>query len=200
MISLDSIYENIIAEIIVLGLSLLLSNILPILFKKEEKITKGREFDILKLAIFLTSISILNLILTMSFWNNQELTILFTLLSIGFGISSVYIYNNQCPACKKFIRAKKKIDENIIKEFSKEIPYQPMKVWKYSNGRIKKKEQFGNKKTRAEKWQTKQEFYECNYCKYQWDSGQVDTPIFIEKESHNIINTNERDPNEQDFY
>src|SRR3989339_724933 len=140
MISFDSIYENIIAEIVVFLLSLFLSKFLPTL------------------------------------------------------------YNNQCPACKRFIKAKKRIDEKIIKEFIKEIPYQPMKVWKYSNGKIKKKEPFGDKKTRTEKWQTKQEFYECNHSKHQWDSGHVDTPVFIENESHKVISTNEKDPDEPSIY
>lgn len=196
MVSLDSIFENILAEVVVLGVSFLFSKFLPTLFKKEKGITKDKGFDMLKLAIFLTSISVMNLILNMSFWNNQELTVLFTLLSLGFGISSVYIYNNQCPSCKKFIGAKNKIDEDIIKEFTKEIPYQPMKIWKYSNGRIKKRKPFGKRRRRIEKWQTKQEFYNCNHCKHKWDSGHMDVPIFIEKEAHQIINTTERDPEE----
>jgi hypothetical protein len=200
MISLDNIFENIIAEVIVLGLSALLSIFLPNLFKKEECIPKEKKFDMLKVLIFLTSISVLNLILNLSFWENQKLTILFTLLSIGFGISSTYVYSNQCPLCKKFIGAKNKIDEKKIKEYTKEIPYQPLRVIKYSNGRVKKREPWGHKKTRTEKWETKQEFYRCNFCKHEWDSGQIDKPIFIEKEAHKIINTNERDPEEQDFY
>lgn len=200
MINLDNIYENIIAEIIVLGLSSFISIFLPNLFKKENNILKENKFDMLKLLIFLTSISILNLILNISFWNNNQLTILFTFLSIGFGVSSFYVFNGQCPSCKRFIGVKKKIDEKIIKEFEKEIPYQPMKVWKYSNGQIKKREPFGNRKIRTEKWQTKQYFYECANCKYKWDSGQKDIPVFIEKEAHQIINTGERDPNEPTLY
>ena len=200
MISLDSIFENIIAEIIVLGLSFIISIFLPNLFKKDENVSKENNFDMLKLLIFLTSISILNLILNLSFWNNQNLTILFTLLSIGFGVSSGYIYNAQCPSCKKFIRAKRKINEKTIKEYTKNIPYQPLKVVKYSNGKVKKKEPWGSKKMRTEKWETKQEFYKCNFCNHEWDSGHIDKPTFVEKEAHKIINTNERDPEEQDFY
>ncbi len=124
MISLDNILENIIAEIIVLGLSFIFSIFLPSLFKKGENISKEKNFDILKLTIFLTSISVLNLILNLSFWNNQNLTILFTLLSIGFGVLSSFIYNAQCPACKKFIRAKRKIDERKIREYTKKIQFQ----------------------------------------------------------------------------
>ncbi len=200
MISLNNIYENIIAEVIIGVISWVLSKFLPFLFKKEESLTKHKTFDMLNISILLTSISVLNLILSISFWKDkQELTILFTLLSIAFGIASFYIYNNQCPACKKFIGVKKKIDEKTFKEFTKKIPYQPMKVWKYSNGQIKKKEPFGNKKVRIEKWQTKQEFYECSNCKHKWDSGQKDVPIFIEKEVHQVINTGERDPNEPSF-
>ncbi len=200
MITLDGIYENIIVEVLIIGGSFLISKFFPTLMGKKEPINKEHNFDILKLAIFLTSIAILNLILNLSFWNNQQLTILFTLLSMGFGIATVYIYNNQCPACKKFIGAKKIVDSKIIREFKKEIPYQPMKVWKFSNGRIKRKEPFGKKKIRTEKWQTKQEFYECNHCKTQWDSGQMNVPLVIEKESHIVINTNERDPDEPSLY
>lgn len=198
MISLDSIYENIIAEIIVFILSYVLVNFLPGIFKKNEH--KVKNFDFLKLSIFLTSIFILNLILNISFWDNQNFTILFTLLSMVFGISSWYIYNAQCPACKKFIGAKNKIDEKKIKEYTKEIPYQPLRIIKYSNGRVKKREPWGNKKTRIEKWETKQEFYRCNFCRHEWDSGQIDNPVFREKEAHKIINTNKRDPEDPSVY
>lgn len=196
MVSFNGIFENIIAELIVVAFSFLISKFFPYLISKKEKVSVSKNFDFLKLAVFLTTISILNLILNLSFWDNNNLTILLTLLSIGFGFSTYYIYENQCPACKKFIRAKKKIDEKIIKEYEKRIPYQPLKIYKYSNGKIWKKEPFGERKNRIEKWQTKQKFYECNYCKHQWDSGQVEEPSFIEKESHKVENTGKRDPSE----
>lgn len=200
MITLDGISENIIVEVIIIIVSFLISKFFPTLMGKKEVINKEHNFDILKLAIFLTSISILNLILNLSFWDNQQLTILFTLLSMVFGGATVYIYNNQCPACKKFIRAKRKIDEKEIRKYTKEIPYQPLRIIKYSNGRIKKREPWRNKKTRTEKWEIKQEFYKCNFCEHEWDSGQIDKPTFIEKEAHKVINTDEKDPEEQDFY
>ena len=199
MITLDSIFENIIAELIVVILSLVIPKIYSIYSKKENTL-QVNSFDMLNAGIFLTSISILNLIINLSFWNNQKLTVLFTLLALGFGVSTGYIYNNQCPACKRFIRAKKKIDEKIIKEYTKEIQYQPMKIWKYSNGRIKKKEPSGSKKIRIEKWQTKQEFYECPHCKNKWDSCHVEVPLIIEKEVHTAINTREQDPEEPTIY
>lgn len=196
MINLDSIIEKILVQIIVMTLSAIPTIILPNI--KKRRISEF-EFDVLKTAIFFSLISILNLILNMSFWKNQDLNVLFTLLSLLFGGISYYIYQNRCPECKKFIGAKKQIDEKIIDEFEKKIPYQPLRVYKYSNGEIKHKEPFGKKKIRIEKWKTEQKFYECNHCKHKWDSGYIKTPIFIEKESHSVIKTREKDPNELEF-
>ena len=199
MITLDSIFENIIAELVVSAFSLLVSIFIPKLLRKEAEDKNAFKVDPLSIAIFLSLISIINLIFNLSFWNNQNLTILFTLSSVLFGYFTYYVYENQCPSCKRFIKAKKKIDEKTLKEYTKEIPYQPQRIIKYSNGRIKKREPWGKKKIRIEKWERVQRFYECNFCQYKWDSGQIDIPIFIEKESHKVINTNEKDPEEPSF-
>ncbi len=198
MVTLDDIIGNALAEVLIFGLSFVLSNIFPALFEKRK--VEWDKVDALKISIFLLLVSVVNLILNISFWNNQNLMILFTLLSVAFGISTVYIFENQCPYCKKFIDAKNKIGEEVEKEFTKKIPYQPMKIIKYSNGRVKKSYPFGKKKTRIEKWERKTEFYKCNYCEKEWDSGQKDHVIFVEKERHNIINTREKDPEEPSFY
>ena len=200
MITLDSIAGNIIAEIIFSGLSYLISLFIPKLLRKQDKEKSAFKVDPLSIGIFLTLISVINLVLNISFWNNQKLTTLFALTSLLFGGLTYYIYDNQCPSCKRFIRAKNKIGEEVAKEFTKEIPYQPMKIIKYSNGRIKKSYPFGKRKVRTEKWERKTEFYKCNCCGYNWDSGQKDHPIFIEKERHDIVNTSERDPEEPTFY
>ena len=192
MISLDSIYENVIAEVAGIVISILISKFAPNLIKKEE--IKNRKFDALNVAILLASISIFNLILNISFWNIPQLTTLFTILSFVFVILVPYIYNNQCPSCKKFIGAKKRIDSKIINKFTREYKYQPMKIWLYSNGNIWKKEPVGKEKTRIENWITKQEFYECNHCRYNWDSGHID--INLDEKSRpkpEVVKTNEKD-------
>lgn len=197
MLSLDSIYENLIAELIGIGVSSLIIKFSPNLLGKEKTISERNKFDALKLSLFLTSFSIFNLILNISFWNKPQLTTLLTLLSFALGFTSIYIYHNQCPVCKRFIGAKKRIDQQIIKEFKMEKKYQPMKIWLYSNGQIWKKEPIGSEKIRIENWITKQEFYECNYCKNRWDSGQININLDKNTKSpHTLIKTHRKDPNE----
>lgn len=200
MITLDNIFENVIAQIIVLGLSSLVGIFFPKLIRKEEKENDAFKVDPLSITIFLTLVFVINFVLNLSFWENQKLTIFFTLGGIVFGFGSYLIYENQCPSCKRFIKAKNKVGEDRIREYTKKIPYQPMKVIKYSNGRIKEKEPFGKKKIRTEKWESKKEFYKCNFCSHEWDSGQIEIPLFREKEEHKVIHTNEKDPEEPSFY
>ena len=199
MISLDSIFENIVAEIFGIILSLLISYFgVDVLGKK--KTTK--KFDTLKISIFFTLVFVFNLILNLSFWNNSQWTIFLTLGSLGGFLLSGYIYSHQCPSCKKFIHAKKKIDDKVIKEFKRAYKYQPFKVFLYSNGNIWKKEPVGRELTRDENWITKQEFYECNHCNYRWDSGLFDMNLDEETRPNpklETINTNEKDPNEMNF-
>src|SRR3989304_283144 len=107
MITLDSILENIIAEIIVL-------------------------------------------ILYLSFWKNSDLTVFLALVLMLLGYLIIYIYNEQCPSCKKFFKAKKRIDNTIIEKFTRDWKYQPMKITLYSNGNVWKKEPVGKEKTRTE--------------------------------------------------
>lgn len=197
MINLDNIYENIIAEIVVLGISFLISKFAPNLIHKEKVIKNESKFDIFNIIIFFTSVSIFNLILNLSFWNKSQLTVFLTLLSVALFYLSIYIYNNQCPSCKKFIRAKKRVNNIIIKEFTRPYKYQPIKIWLYSNGEIWKKKSVGEEKTRIENWVTKQEFYECNYCKYKWDSGHFD--INLDKKTRpkpEVIHTDKNPPND----
>ena len=117
MITLDSILENIIAEIIIIIVSLMVSVFLPKLIRKDKALVK---YDPLSIAIFIELISILNLILNLSFWNKSELNVFLILVSIVLGYLIYYIYDKQCPSCKKFIRAKKRIDAKTIIEFTRD--------------------------------------------------------------------------------
>lgn len=195
MISLDSIYENIIAEIIVLILSSICAILLPKLFEKEKSNIK---FDPLSVAIFIESIFVINLIINLSFWNNQKLTVLLTLFSIVFGYIIAYIYEHQCPSCKKFIKARKIIEKKTVKEFTKPFKYQQKKVLLYSNGKVWKNIPLGKEETRMENWVTKQIFYECNYCNHKWDSGHIDENLDKKTRPKPIREkTNKKDPNKQ---
>lgn len=201
MISLDSIYENIIAEVIVLGISFLISKISPAILRKEESSRPKKTFDILNLGIFLTSVAIINLILNISFWNKPQLTVFLTLATIALAISTGYVYHNQCPNCKRFIKARKVVEGRIIKNFTRDYKYQPMKIWHYSNGNIWKKEPIGQEKIRTENWVTKQEFYECSHCKHTWDSGHFDVNLDEKTRPQNHhIKTDKIDPNEPSLY
>lgn len=198
MITLDSILENIIAEVIVAIVSSIISIFIPNIIRRGLKKDKAK-FDPLIVTLFLGLISISNLILNLSFWNKSELTVLFVLTSIGLGYLTFFIYSRQCPVCKKFIRAKKRIDDKIIKEFTRPYKYQPMKVSLYSNGRVWKKEPKGKEEVRNENWVTKQEFYECNYCGSKWDSGHFDVNLDEKTRPRaEEIETDKKDPN--DFF
>ena len=201
MITLDSILENIIAEIVILVVSFLVYVFVPNLIRKDNAEKDKTKYDPLSIALFLELISISNLILNLSFWNKSELTVFLALVSIAFGYLIYYIYDNQCPSCKKFIRAKKKIDDKIIKEFTREWKYQPERTLLYSNGKVWKKEPVGKEKTRNENWITKQEFYECNYCGYKWDSGHFNVNLDekTRQKSEVIIQTDKKDPNEPSY-
>lgn len=196
MITLDGILENIVAELLVIVVSLIVSKLVPTLIHKDKIIKTKTKFDILSVSIFLTLVSVLNLILNLSFWNNSGLTIFLVLSSFALAYFTYYIYDNQCPSCKKLIRAKKRIDSKIIRRFTRDYKYQPMKVFLYSNGEVWKKKQIGKEKIRKENWLTKQEFYECRYCEHKWDSGQFD--INLDEKTRpkpEIVNIDKRDSN-----
>ncbi|KAB2947542.1 MAG: hypothetical protein MPEBLZ_03720 [Candidatus Methanoperedens nitroreducens] len=199
MITLDNILENIIAEIIVLILSFIAAIFLPKLIKKDKDEKPIVKYDPLSIAIFFELIIISNLILNLSFWKNSDLTVFLTLVLIVLGYLIIYIYNEQCPSCKKFIRAKKKIDDKIIRKFKRERKYQPMEITLYSNGNVWKKKPIGKEKTRTENWITKQEFYGCCYCGHKWDSGLLDVNLDEKTRPENkVIQTDKKDPNQ--FY
>ena len=128
---------------------------------------------------------------------NPDLNVFLILVLIGLGISIIYIYENQCPSCKKFIKAKKRIDDKTIREFKRDWKYQPMEITLYSNGEVWKKKPVGKEKTRTENWITKQEFYECCYCGYKWDSGHFDVNLDEKTRPENkVIQTDKKDPNQ----
>ncbi len=191
MISLDSIFENVIAELIIIISSFIISVFIP---KLISKVKSKEKIDPLSVALFLELISISNLILNLSFWNKANLTVFLTLTSMALGYLIYYIYNNQCPSCKKFIRAKSMTDDKLIKKFTREKAYQPMKEYRYSNGEFWKEEKDGKEKTRTEHYEIRHQFYKCNFCGFNWNSGQfekcTDEPI-----KPRIINTNKKDPN-----
>lgn len=196
MITLDSIIENIIVEIIIIIVSSIVSVFLPKLIRKDKDEKAKVKYDPLSIAIFIELISIFNLILNLSFWNISELTVFLTLVSMLLGYLIYHIYNEQCPSCKKFIRAKRKIDAKIIKEFTRDWKYQPMKIWLYSNGNVWKQKSVGKEKIRTENWITKQEFYQCNYCEYEWDSGHFDVNLDEKtRPKPEEIKTDKKDPN-----
>lgn len=197
MITLDSILENIIAEIIIIILSFIVSVFLPKVIKKDKDEKAIVKYDPLSIAIFIELISIFNLILNLSFWNKSELTVFLALVSILLGYLIFYIYNEQCPSCKKVIRAKKRIDYKTINKFTRDWKYQPMKIWLYSNGNFWKKKPVGKEKTRTENWITKQEFYKCNFCGYEWDSGHLDVNLDANtRPKPEEIKTDKKDPNQ----
>ncbi len=197
MINLDSILENIIAEIIVAMLSFMASVFLSKLKRKDKDEKVIVKYDPLSIAIFFESFLFFNLILNLSFWKNSDLTVFLVLVLMGLGYVLMYIYDNQCPSCKKFIKAKKRIDAKTIKEFTSDWKYQPMKIWLYSNGEVWKQKPLGKEKTRTEKWITKQEFYECNYCGYKWDSGHFDVNLDEKtRPKPEEIQTDKKDPNQ----
>lgn len=195
MITLDAILENIIVEILISISSLMVSIFLPKLIRKDKKAIV--KYDPLSIAIFIESFLIFNLIANISFWGKFESNTFLILVSIIFGCLTYYIYNQQCPSCKKFIRAKKRIDSKVIKEFTRDWKYQPMKIWLYSNGNVWKKKSIGNEKTRTENWIIRQDFYECSFCGYKWDSGHYD--VNLDKKTrpkHEEIRTDKRDPDQ----
>lgn len=197
MITLDSILENIFAQIIVLVVSFIVSVFLPKLIKRDTNKTAIVKYDPLSIAIFFEFILIFNLILNLSFWKNSDLTAFFTLVLMLLTILIKYIYDKQCPSCKKFIRAKQRIDDKTIKKFTLGWKYQPMKIWLYSNGNVWKKKPIGKEKTRTENWITKQEFYKCSICEHKWDSGHFD--INLDEKTRpqpEEIQTDEKDPNQ----
>ncbi len=197
MITLDSIIENIIAEIIVLILSFTASIFLPKLIRKDKDDITIIKYDPLRIAIFFESIIIFNLILNLSFWNNSNLTVFLVLVLMALVYLIKYIYDNQCPSCKKFIKAKKRIDDKVIREFKRDYKYQPMEIILYSNGNVWKRKPVGKEKTRTENWITKQEFYECCYCEHKWDSGLLDVNLDEKTRPENkVIQTDKKDPNQ----
>ena len=108
-----------------------------------------------------------------------------------------YIYDKQCPSCKKFIRVKQKINDITIKEFKRDWKYQPMKILLYSNGNVWKKKPIGKEKTRTEDWITKQEFYKCSVCEHKWNSGHFDVNLDEKtRPQHEKIRTDKTDPNQ----
>lgn len=196
MITLDSIIENIIVEIVVGILSFIASIFLPKIMRRDKDEKAIVKYDPLNIAIMLESFAFINFILNISFWNNSNLTVFLAFSLIILGALIIFIYNEQCPSCKKFIGAKKRIDRKDIK-FTRDWKYQPKKIWLYSNWRVWKEKPIGKEKTRTEHWVTRQDFYECNYCGYKWDSGQHDINLDIETRPKNeIIKTREKDPNE----
>ncbi len=197
MITLDNILENIFAEIIVLIISFIVSIFLPKLIRKDKDEKAKIKYDPLIIAIFFGLFSIFNLILNLSFWNIPNLTLFLIFVLFVLGYSIKYIYDEQCPSCKQFIKAKKKINAKTIKEFKRDWKYQPMKIWLYSNGEVWKQKPVGKEKTRTENWITKQEFYECNYCGYKWDSGHFDVNLDEKtRPKPEEIQTDKKDPNQ----
>jgi len=195
MVSLDGITENLIAEAIVLLCSYLFGKFgLNLISNKNENIKS--EFNILNLSIFLSILSIGNFILNLSFWKNQNLTLFLTLISVIFIAGTIYIYNNQCPNCKKIFWAKKILETKTIKKFTQPYKYRDKKVHLYTNGEVYKKEEIGKEKNRIENWETKQDFFQCRFCNYMWDSGQYDINLDLNsRPKPKIIKTNKRDPN-----
>lgn len=200
MVTLDGIFENIIAELIIIVVSFLISVFIPNLIRGRKVEGHLTKYDPLSIVIFLELISIANLILNLSFWNNSELNILLVLVSIALGCFIYYIYYNQCPSCKNFIRAKKRIDAKIIKKFTRPYKYQPIKNLYYSNGNLWKQKPVGKEKTRIENWVTKQEFFECRYCGHNWDSGHFDVNLDEKtRPKPEKVYTDKRDPNEPSY-
>lgn len=197
MINLDSILEGIFVEIIVTIGSVIVTVFLPKLKRKDRDEKVIVKYDPLSIAIFFESFLFFNLIYNLSFLKNSDLTVFLVLVLMGLGYVLMYIYDNQCPSCKKFIKAKKRIDAKTIKEFTKDWKYQPMKIWLYSNGEVWKQKPLGKEKTRTENWITKQEFYECNYCGYKWDSGHFDVNLDEKtRPKPEEIQTDKKDPNQ----
>lgn len=197
MINLDSILEGIFVEIIVTIGSFIVTVFLPKLKRKDRDEKVIVKYDPLSIAIFFESFLFFNLIYNLSFLKNSDLTVFLVLVLMGLGYVLMYIYDNQCPSCKKFIKAKKRIDAKTIKEFTKDWKYQPMKIWLYSNGEVWKQKPLGKEKTRTENWITKQEFYECNYCGYKWDSGHFDVNLDEKtRPKPEEIQTDKKDPNQ----
>lgn len=202
MISLDSVLENIIAQIIVIGISFVVSKFAPKLFHKDVKESTKKEFNLLSVGIFLVLVSGVNLVLNISFWNDSNLTILLSfalVASIGF---TGYVYKNQCPSCKKLIHAKKTTDKKVIKTFTRPYPYTPMKIYYYSNGEEMKREPMGKEKKRTEHYELRQDFFECRHCNHKWDSGQYEVNLdeATRKDLHKHIKTKKKDPDGGGFY
>lgn len=200
MVTLDSIFENVIAEILILAAAFLISKFAPNLINKGDAIKKERKFDILNIAFFLTSLSIFNLILSISFWNRPDLNMFLIFSSFVLVYVTIYIHNNQCPSCKKVLRAKKVVDKKIINEFKRPFKYRLEKIWLYSNGEMWKRKYVGKEKTRIENWITKQEFYECRHCLHKWDSGHFDVNLDEEtRPQPEYIQTDKKDPTTNSF-
>jgi hypothetical protein len=199
MIDLNTIFGNVIVELIILVVSFVISFLQKFFSEdvkiKKKEISKRLKFDPLSLSIFLSIVALGNLILNISFWSIQSLTVFFTLCLIVFGYGTVHIFQNQCPACKRFIKVKN-LEKDDIKETKKKKVIQPRKIHLYSNGEVWKREPMGKPKTIYERHIKGKNFFECRVCGHKW-SEHVDDNLDKEDRTRydKVIRTNKKDPN-----
>ena len=204
-----NIIENTISGIIVFVISSIITFIFYKIFgKRKEKDTPSE--DKYKTDIppyfknpFLISLFITSLLFVLTiFFAIYSPTLYYHLyLVMGaliFVMITYWIYENQCPNCKKIFH-KKLINKETLKEEKRPYRYRDETIYYYSDGSEKERKFTGPLKTIMETIRTEKEYYECTSCHHKWDKILERNLDIGNRPKPNKIRSKIKPPNNYDF-
>jgi len=121
-----------------------------------------------------------------------------TIAASIFGIITFFIYENQCPNCKRIFH-KKLINKEILKDEKRPYYYRDLTIYLYSDGSEKERRYTGEEKIRMETWRTEKEFYECTSCHHKWDKISERNLDIDSRPEPNIVRTKIKPPNDYEY-
>jgi len=175
----ESIIENTISGLIVFLLTSILTFIFYKLFKKKKEKDLPKDLGYKNnIYLYLKNPFLISLFVTIFLFVLTGFFLIFSntlyyymysmLIGIIFLIITYWIYENQCPNCKKIFH-KKLIKKDTLKDEKRPYRYRNETIYYYSDGSEKERKFTGPIKTIMETIRTEKEFYECTSCGYKWD-------------------------------
>ena len=201
---LQNILEGIISSLV----ATVISGFIVFLYSKSKgkgKLMIGKshkKLDISKInafAVFLFITSFFVVISAFGFYYEWEKFPYLIFITILLGFLTAFIYNNQCPKCKKIL-TKDLTKKDVLKEEERPYYYRTAKVYLYTD-RTERNREYSEEKKRMETWRTEKEHYKCRKCHHIWAKiFERNLDESTRPKIHKTIMTRDRNPNEVDVF
>ena len=201
---LQNILEGIISGLIATAIS----GFIVFLYSKSKgknKLMVGKshkKFDISKInafAVFLFITSFFAVISAFGFYYEWEKFPYLIFITILLGFLTAFIYNNQCPKCKK-IFVRNTHEPEIIKEEKRKHTHVPSTTYLYSDGTFKNRKVNNRKEKIMETVRTQRDNFSCRSCGHKWKSSAYERNLDAKNRPRsNIVRTRHKNPDDSIF-